>query len=242
MVVKKMADKKIKTMSTPSNNLIKSIPFFASFSDEERIEFERVIIEKRFSKNEIILLEEDTSNYMYIIYSGKVKAVQTSIDGKEQILAIHGKGESFGEMSLLDGKTLPATVIAMEDTHVGLVKKSDFERYLLGKDKVQRQIILTLCSRLREAWLRLKVLSFADAEHRVRAVLKLLSEQSGIKDERGVIISLKLTHKDIASYASVSRETATRIIDNLLREGEIEILSDKNILLKPSFTEKTFSL
>jgi CRP/FNR family transcriptional regulator len=225
-----------------SNNLRKSMPFFAGLSDEEIVEFERVIVEKRFSKNEIILLEEDTPNYMYIIYSGKVKAVQTSIDGKEQILAIHGKGESFGEMSLLDGKTSPATVVAMEDTHVGLVKRSDVEKYLLGKDKVQRQIILTLCSRLREAWLRLKVLSFADAEHRVRAVLKLLSEQSGIKDERGIIISLKLTHKDIASYASVSRETVTRFLDSFLREGEIEILSDKNILLKPSFTEKSISL
>lgn len=72
--------------------------------------------------------------------------------------------------------------------------------------------------------------------------LGLLSEQSGIKDEKGIIISLKLTHKDIASYASVSRETATRVLDNLLREEEIEILSNKNILLKPSFTKKSLSL
>ena len=108
------------------NDFIKSVSLFACLSDEELSELERIIIKKRFSKNEMILLEEDTSNYMYFIYSGKVKAVQISEDGREQILAIHKKGESFGEMSLLDGKTSPATVIAMEDADVGLISKNDF--------------------------------------------------------------------------------------------------------------------
>ncbi len=228
-----------KFKKSDSNNFIKSISLFAYLSDEELSELKRIIIKKRFSKEEIILLEEDTSNYMYFIYSGKVKAVQISEDGREQILAIHKKGESFGEMSLLDGKTSPATVMAMEDADVGLIAKNDFERYLLKNSKVLKQIISLLSSRLREAWLRLKVLSFADSEHRVRAVLKLLGEQNGIKDMRGTIISIKLTHKDIAAYASVSRETVTRLFDRLLKNKEIEILSDKHILLKTSFTEKT---
>ncbi len=227
-------------LKSDSNQLIKGISLFASLSDAELSELKRIIIKKRFSKEEIILLEEDTSNYMYFIYSGKVKAVQISEDGREQILAIHKKGDSFGEMSMLDGKTSPATVIAMEDAEVGLIVKNDFERYLLKNNKVLKQIISLLSSRLREAWLRLKVLSFADSEHRVRAVLKLLGEQNGIKDARGTIIALKLTHKDIAAYASVSRETVTRLFDILLKNKEIEILSDKHILLKTSFTEKTF--
>jgi len=220
------------------NDFIKSVSLFACLSDEELSELERIIIKKHFSKNEMILLEEDTSSYMYFIYSGKVKAVQISEDGREQILAIHKRGESFGEMSLLDGKTSPATVIAIEDADVGLISKNDFERHLLGNIKALKQIISMLSSRLRETWMRLKILSFADSEHRVRAALKLLGEQNGIKDLKGTIISLKLTHKDIAAYASVSRETVTRIVDRFLKDGEIEILDNKNILLKPSFTEK----
>ena len=227
-----------KFQKVSTHDFIKSIPLFAHLTNEELSELGRIVVKKHFSKEEIILLEEDTSNYMYFIYSGKVKVVQISEDGREQILAIHKKGESFGEMSLLDGKTSPATVIAMEDADVGLISKNDFERHLLGNIKALKQIISMLSSRLREAWMRLKILSFADSEHRVRAVLKLLGEQNGIKDLKGTIISLKLTHKDIAAYASVSRETVTRIIDRLLKDGEIEILDDKNILLKSSFTEK----
>lgn len=221
------------------HNAIKNTPLFAEFSDEELVGLERVIIERRFSRNEVVLLEEDSSNYMYVVYSGKVKAVQTSVDGKEHILAVRGKGDFFGEMGILDGKTSPATVIAMEDAEIGLIAKDDFERYLLTDQRFLRQIILLLCSRLRESWLKLKVLSLSEAESRVRAMLKLLSDQYGIKDQRGILISLKLTHKDISRYVSLTRETVTRQLDRLLKADEIEILDNKHILLKPAFFEKT---
>lgn len=221
------------------NNFIRKISFLACLSEEDLSDLRKIIIEKHFSKNEIILLEEDTHNYMYIIYSGKVKATQISIEGKEHILAIHKEGDFFGEMSLLDGKTSPATVIAMEDTHIGLIAKDDFQRFLLKNGRVLREMNFLLCSRLREAWLRLKVLSFANAEHRVRTVLKLMSINHGIKDQKGTIIKLRLTHNDIAGYASVSRETVTRLLDRFSNEGEIELLKNKNILLKPSFLNKT---
>ncbi len=227
-----------KSRKPESTHYLKKIAFFECLSDKELSELKQFLIEKPFSKNKVILLEEDTPNYMYFIYTGKVKAVQISEQGKEQILAIHKQGEFFGEMALLDMKTSPATVIAMEDSYVALIAKKDFDKFILGKEKVLRHIISLMCSRLREAWIRIKVLSFADAEQRVRAVLKLLGEQNGIKDSRGTLITLKLTHKDIAGYASVSRETVTRLLDRFLKNKELEILEDKNILLKPSFTEK----
>jgi CRP/FNR family cyclic AMP-dependent transcriptional regulator len=227
-----------KARKSKLHKAIKNTPLFAEFSDEELIDLERVITDKRFSKNEVVLLEEDSSNYMYVVCSGKVKAVQTSVDGKEHILAVRGKGDFFGEMGILDGKTSPATVIAIEDAEIGLIAKDDFERYLLTDQRFLRQIILLLCSRLRESWLTLKVLSLSEAESRVRAMLKLISDQYGIKDQRGILISLKLTHKDISRYVSLSRETVTRQLDRLSKGDEIEILENKHILLKPAFFEK----
>lgn len=226
-------------MQSNPNSIIKSIPFFACLSGKEFLELEQIILKKHFLKNEIILLEEDSANYIYIVYSGRVKVIQTNIDGREQILAIHTKGDFFGEMSMLDRKTSPATVIAMEDSDIGMITRDNFERYLLKNETVLKEIISMLCLRLREAWLMFKVLRFADAEHKVRAVLKFVSEQNGIKDPRGTIITLKLTHEDIAAYASVSRETVTRLIGRFLKDEEIEILDKKYILLKPAFLEKT---
>jgi len=220
-------------------NILRSIPFFASLSDKEISDLGQIISQKSFSKNEIILLEEDTPNYMYIIFSGKVKVVQISADGREKVLTYHEKGEFFGEMAMVDGKTSPATIIAIEETEIGLIHKSGFETYLLKNEKVLREMITMLCRRLRESWLMVKVLSFADAEQRVRATLRILSTQYGEEDKRGTVITLKLTHRDIASYSSVSRETATRILDRFIKDGEVEIVKGKNILIRPAFYEKT---
>lgn len=218
--------------------ILKSIPFFACLSDEEYLGMKQIIQTKNFIKNEVILLEDQASDYMYIVYSGKVKAVKISRDGREKILAIHEEGDFFGEMALLDGKTAPAAVIAMEDTEVGLISKENFERYLFKKEKVQKEIISLLCSRLREAWSMLKVLSFADAELRVRAILFHVSSHYGVEDQNGTLIRIRLTHQDMAHYASVSRETVTRLLHKFSEAEEIEILSQRTILLKPSFFKK----
>ncbi|MCL4456839.1 MAG: Crp/Fnr family transcriptional regulator [Nitrospirae bacterium] len=217
------------------DKIIKNIPFFACLSGEQIEELRHVLIEKHFPRNKIIFVEEDTQNYMYVVLSGKVKVVHAGADGKEHILAVHKAGDFFGEMALLDGKTAPATVTAMDDTDILIMSKRDFDEYLLKDNKALMEIISVLCTRLREAWMVNKVLSLPTAKERVREVLKLMAMHSGVKDNRGTVITLRLTHQDIADYSSLSRETVTRLMNKFVKDGKIEILDDKNILLKHSF-------
>lgn len=222
--------------------LIKGIPFFSSLTSDEIEATERLVVRKLFSRGQVVLFEEDTSKFMYIIVSGKVRVVQLSSEGKERILAIHKRGDYFGELALFDGKTAPATVIAMEESEIGLLSKKDFDVLVQKNDKILFNLLNSLCTSLRESWMMLKIMSFADAEERVRAVLKNMSRLYGVKDQRGVLVSLKLTHKDIANYASVSRETVTRLMSRFSKGGEIEILDKRYILIKPTFSKKTHLL
>ncbi len=224
------------------SKLLRGLPFFASLPDKEYGEVAHIRRDVRFPKGQIILSEKETHQYMYIILSGKVKVVHYSPDGSEHILAFHKKGDFFGEMAVLDGKTAPAAVVAMEDTEISLISKKDFDEHLLTNEKIRRQIINLLCSRLRDAWMMLIVLTLHDAENKVRAVLKLVSIQYGVRDNRGIILAEKLTHQDIADYAALSRETVTRFLRKLIRTGEIELLANRNILLKPLFLEKSHFL
>lgn len=84
----------------------------------------------------------------------------------------------------------------------------------------------------------LRIMSFADAEQKIRVVLKNISDQFGVKDQRGIIIPIKFTHKDIAELASTARETVTRALKRFAQSGEIEILEKKYILLTPAFIRK----
>jgi CRP/FNR family transcriptional regulator len=215
--------------------LLENIPIFSCLLPDERSRLGQIIIEKHYKRNSIILMEDDSKNFMYIIFSGKIKVVRVSQDGKEQILVIRKRGDFFGEMTLLDGKSQPASVVAMEDATVGLISKRDFDEYFMKDTNVLKEIISMLCERLRESWVMLRLLSLPDAETRVRAVLAHISSVYGIKDIRGTMIPFKLTHKEIADFSALTRETVSRLMARLHQSGDIEIIGRSTIILKPSF-------
>jgi len=221
---------------------LKKIPFFHDLTSMEFETLDRMVIKKHYSRGQVVLFEEDTANYMYIILSGKVRVVQLGIEGKERVLAIHKRGDYFGELALFDGKTSPATVITMEDSYIGLLSKNDFNFMVYKNNKILLQVIATLCVRLRESWMMLKIMSFANAEERVRLVLEYLVRLYGVKEQRGFLVALKLTHKDIANYAAVSRETVTRLMNRFTSEGEIEVLDKRYLLVKPAFMKNLHKL
>ena len=219
---------------------LSGIPFFSTLRPEEIEQVERLFRKKGYEKEQIVLYEEDTSNYMYLIYSGKVRVVKLNEDGKEQIITIHKKNDFFGEMALLDGKTSPATIIAHEESVIGLLHKDDFEEHLLKNEGIRRKIIELLCARLRDSWEMIKILSFnaENAQDRVISLLDRLGTLYGVKDDRGVIIDVKMTHQQMASYASVTRETMSRVLRNLEKAGMISVLDNKAILLNNPFYEQ----
>jgi CRP/FNR family transcriptional regulator, cyclic AMP receptor protein len=225
-------------LDTNFQKISSSIPFLACLSEQELARIESVVIIKKFFKNQIILLEEEKSDYFYFIYSGKVKVLQINDNGKELLLAIHKRGDYFGEMSILDGKTAPATIAAIDDCTIGFLTKDNFIKYIYNNDKCMQQIIALLCSRLRDSWLMLKIFSFSDADDRIRAALNIFCHKFGTKDKRGTIINLKITHQDLANFAAVSRETVSRFIGQMIKSDEIEVIDNKYLLLTPSFFEK----
>lgn len=224
--------------SNGHSRLLRGMPPFSCLNPTEFNDILRLIVDKKFHKNQVVLLEEETTRYMYVVYSGKVRVVHQGPEGSERILAVHKRGDIFGEMALLDGKTAPATVIAMEESEIGLLSRDDFQLHLLKNEKVLQEFISILCRRLRDALLVLKAITLTDAEQRVRSILNHLSLLHGVKDDRGVVIALRLTHRELAAYASVSRETVTRLLHRMASENDIEMLENRNILLKPSFAAK----
>jgi CRP/FNR family cyclic AMP-dependent transcriptional regulator len=214
-------------------DLIRRVPLFATLTEEEFKGLEPIFQVKNYRKNQIIFLEEETGNYMYIVLAGKVKVTKTTTGGKETILAIHQAGDFFGEMALLDGRTSPATVSAMEDCRIAAIHHNDFQRMLMSNEKVVRQIVQVLCSRLRQVWAQVQDLSYSTADTRIRAGILQLSRKHGVQDSRGIIIDLKITHQELAELVGTSRETVTRTLARLQKKGILLLDSRRIVLLKP---------
>jgi len=215
--------------------LLKSIRLFHSLTDSELFELSPIVILREFKKNHVILHEEDTNSFMYIVVQGKVKIYQIGDQGKEMILSVHGAGEFFGEMSLIDGKTDPATVAAMEPSIIAVISRNDFYSLLHSQKKILENLLALLCSRLRESWKKIQMLNFNDASQRIKMLLLMLSEDHGEKTQSGTILRIKLIHQNIADMTGLTRETVTRVLDKWKKNGEIRITKDKLIHLNPEF-------
>jgi CRP-like cAMP-binding protein len=218
------------------------IELFHTLTDQELDSITKLLSVKRFKKNEVILHEEDTSKFMYIILSGKVKVVQITEDGKEILLAIHQAGEFFGEMSFIDGKTSPATIVAADDCVINIISRAEFYSAIDTHKKVLYNLLLILCSRLRESWEKIQLLNLKNASERLKIMFYMLSNKYGETTSKGITLNIKLTHQEIAEMTGMARETVTRVLDKWNKEGDISILADKLIQLKTDFFQKDLNL
>lgn len=214
---------------------LKKIQLFTSLTDEELHQIKDKLSLKRYKKHEVILFEEDTTEYMYIILNGKIKVTQTTEDGKEILLAMHHSGEFFGEMSLIDGKTSPATVVAMEDSSVAIISRKEFFTLIRTQMKILDNLLLILCSRLRDAWEKIQLLNLKNASQRIKILFLMLSDRYGEKTDEGITLNIKLTHQEIAEMTGMTRETVTRMLDKWQKDGEIKVLKNKFIHLSSHF-------
>jgi CRP/FNR family cyclic AMP-dependent transcriptional regulator len=218
---------------------LKGIELFSSLGDAELHQIKEHLVMRDFRRDQIILHEQETSNFMYIIIKGKVKISRVGRDGKEMILSMHRSGEFFGELSLIDGRTAPASVIAVEPSGVAIISKEDFYSLLYVQRKVLHNLLRILSARLREAWQKIEMLNFNDASQRLKLLLHMLSETYGEDTAEGKVLRVRLIHQDLADMAGLTRETVTRVIDRWKKSGEIEILNNKYIRLNPEFESIT---
>lgn len=74
----------------------------------------------------IVCRKGEPGDALYVVISGKLKVTAESDDGRELIVAILDAGETFGEMSLLDGKPRSASVVAVHDSELLVIHRLDF--------------------------------------------------------------------------------------------------------------------
>jgi CRP/FNR family transcriptional regulator, cyclic AMP receptor protein len=221
-----------------AKRLLTKVPLFAGFTNDEIDALLDRTQAFRCRKGELIFLENDRNQFMYIIIKGRVKVVETTHEGLERVMAIRQRGDYFGDMGILDGRTDPAMIVAMEASTLLLITKDNFDEMFLDNNRALREIISVLCGRLRECWLFHTIIGTNDAEAKIRVTLARYAAVLGVRDEAGVIISSTFSHQALADRVLVSRETVTRVLKRMKDQNEIEIDETRRIRLLPAFYDR----
>jgi len=207
-------------------NILKNIPIFSCLDEDELFELTRVANKKVFPRNSLLINEGDKTDSLYIIISGKVKAVITDENGKEVILSIFGPGEYFGELAFIDGEDRSASIITREPTEVLIISREGIRDILASNPNLAFNLLIGVVTRLREANKQIESLALMDVYGRVARLLVHLAKPIGKK----LCIEEKLTHQEIANMTGSSREMVSRIFKDLVYGGYI-IVKNKQITL-----------
>jgi CRP/FNR family transcriptional regulator, cyclic AMP receptor protein len=220
-----------------ARRIVKEVPLFSSFSDKEISALLKRSNIFSYRKDETIIHADERIDKMYIVLKGRVRVVDLSVSGEERVMAFRHRGDYFGDMGLLDGKTDFATVIAMEPCSVLLISKSTFDEFFMDNNKALRQVVAVLCRRLRESWLFHNIIGINDAESKIRATLAHYSTTLGTRDSHGIIINSVFSQQNIADRVQITRETVTRVLRKMKDQHEIEMVG-RHYKLLPMFFEK----
>lgn len=203
------------------------LPIFSCLDEADRTFLSSHAVTRLFPKNSVIINEGDTTDTLYIVVSGRVKAYLSDDQGKEIILNFHGPGDYFGEMALFDDAPRSASVVTLEKTRLAIISRSDFLNCVGRNPQLALQIIRGLVRRLRTATESVRSLALMDVYGRVARLLLQLA-----KPENGhLVIREQLTQQDIADRVGSSREMVSRILKDLKIGGYV-MIQDRHIVIK----------
>jgi len=180
-------------------------------------------VRKLFSSGELLFSEGEPCSGLYIIVKGKVRIFKTSVNGREQVLAVNLPGESVAELPVFDGGPFPASAVAMEDTEMAFISRRDFHAYCLEHPEVPLKVLSVVGARLRRLVGIIEELSFTTVRQRLIALLVKLAQTEGNTTEHGVEFQLPATHQELANQLGTVRELISRNLMRLQAEGLLDV-------------------
>ncbi|MEC8990417.1 MAG: Crp/Fnr family transcriptional regulator [Candidatus Latescibacterota bacterium] len=202
-------------------SLLRQVPLFEGLDDEQLDAIALVTITRRFDKHQVIILAEEEGDALFIISSGQVKVSIVSEDGREVILSLLGTGSVFGELSLLDGKPRSANVVATENTDLYMLRRSDFLQLVYKVPQIAVGLLAELAARLRKTDRKIGGLALLDVTSRILETLLQLADEHGTETDGGVLLKSRPTHQQIANMSGTTRETVSRVLKRLEKQGYI---------------------
>lgn len=209
----------------------RKVPIFSELSDEELLKITSLIMRRKYSRGELIVMEGEPASSLIIINHGRIKSYRYTPDGKEQILYIFSEGDFFGEMSLLSKREAAYNAEALEDTNVCLIRREDFQELLRNHPEISLKVMEEMGRRLEKMENMVQNMGSSDVELRVNMILLEFSKKYGIDGPKGRIVELPLSREGIANYIGVTRETVSRKLSRLQDEGIIELVGNKRVII-----------
>jgi CRP-like cAMP-binding protein len=211
--------------------VVQEAPLFRQLALDDAQALVDSMEETHLPRGEVLFHEGDSGDRVFVVIEGKVKLGRHASDGRENLLAILGPGQMFGELSLFDPGPRSATVTAVTDSVLLWFSHEKLLEWLDGRPEVARGMLAQLAGRLRRANDIVADLVFSDVPGRVAKALLDLSTRFGAPAESGIRVAHDLTQEELAQLVGASRETVNKALADFSGRGWIRLEQRSVVLL-----------
>ena len=216
------------------DDVLRAVPLFAELDDAAYAALSGRLTRGALARGEDLFREGDPGDALHVIVDGKVKICRTAADGRENVIAILGRGDLLGELSLFDAQPRGATATAVVDSDLVTLAKGDFHAWLGECPEVSYDLLRALAVRLRQTNEAMADLVFTDVPGRIAKTLLGLAERFGAREDNGAIrVEHDLTQEELAQLIGASRETVNKALADFASRGWLRVDGRAVVLLDP---------
>ncbi len=209
-------------MKSPLPNVheeLNTVTHFASLTKEEKDFLSRESIMRAFSRQERIFTEDAPAEGFYLLSAGLAKIFHLTADGREIILHLVRPGATLGESAVFQRGTFPASASALEESRAIFMPSAAVMKLVRQNPSFAEAMLSVLALRIRLLTRKIEAQGGREALARLAAYIA----HRMILGKRKEHVRLELSREDLAQMLGTARETLSRAMARLTRQGIVRV-------------------
>jgi CRP/FNR family transcriptional regulator len=178
-----------------------------------------------YKEGEVIFCEGEPGSTLHIVQSGSIR-ISKLVDNKDTQLYVMKKGDIFGEMAILEKKFRSASAIAIENTSLLNINKSNFEIMVGQNPQLISKIIMLLSERI---WYTSRIVRnsmIKDINNRIIDLLYSLVLKNRITISNNIQYNFNINFPELLSMMDIKDNYNSTINKFLNQNNNIKLESD----------------
>ena len=174
-----------------------------------------------FAKGELLAQEDDSSQKIYCISTGKIKIYKTDSNGNEVIIRFATAGDIIGGEMLMSKSIYDISAMAVADSFACCIDSEVYRNAIKSEGELPMELLKYYEGELHRAKIKILKLARLKVNEKVADALLTLYETFRMNDDNSTI-RITLSRQDIANMAGTTKEQVSKVLSKFSDQGIIK--------------------
>jgi CRP/FNR family transcriptional regulator, dissimilatory nitrate respiration regulator len=191
--------------------VIAPVPLFAGLEASRLADLLAEAVVRRFSRNALLFIEGEPAGQFYVVLDGWVRLYRQTTDGRESVIALLARGESFAEAVMFLSARFPVSAAVVDEARLLVIPAKSFRHALQSDNELCFKMMASMAVHLRRLVGQVEQLTVRSSSERVAQFLLKLARDGA----ESAIVHLPYDKGLIAARLGMQPETLSRALAKL---------------------------